>query len=373
METEQPEMEARPRTPGNPISVQGPETPLTGKTLKSNGKAAEHNILKNEFVPDQQLWSQENNLSLKEEEPEPLHIKEEQEARGLPQIHEEADERDLCTIQELLWFIQKQAADVVMVTSISGKNEHREPEPNSDQLLCLTSTENQDEEGSRHVDSGSAESEELKMKKRRLETGSHYEDTLHVLKKEEVLQIQQLSNQERNSNLDQEEQDSAQVKKEEEELCISLGQEHFGLKKETDTFMVTPTYVDNDSNDTGSNSDQLLSKSSAGTGRQNVGANRNVDPESTKYEEPKPKMRSRSHGKNVDNFPKSENQCNPDKGGKSAKCDINEKAFKNKSRMKKYHTVHISEKPYASEKKGLDSPDILIGSSQLHTYILLAN
>ncbi|KAM9306614.1 uncharacterized protein KZ484_000030 [Pholidichthys leucotaenia] len=37
--------------------------------------------------------------------------------------------------------------------------------------------------------------------------------------KEEVLTVQQLCNQERNSSLDQEEQDAAQVKEEEEELC----------------------------------------------------------------------------------------------------------------------------------------------------------
>ncbi|KAM9332710.1 uncharacterized protein KZ484_017827 [Pholidichthys leucotaenia] len=42
---------------------------------------------------------------------------------------------------------------------------------------------------------------------------------LHDCKEEEVLTVQQLCNQERNSSLDQEEKDGARVKEEEEELC----------------------------------------------------------------------------------------------------------------------------------------------------------
>ncbi|KAM9307289.1 uncharacterized protein KZ484_000640 isoform 2-T2 [Pholidichthys leucotaenia] len=134
-------MDARPRTPGNPISVQGSVTPLTGKTPKFNERHVE--------------------------ESDPLQIKEEQE--------------EFWTHKEVEEFIQKQELDIVTVTSISTENEHREP--NSDQLLCLTSavTEHQDEEGSRHVDSGSAESEELKMKKRHLKTASHHEGVGKIL------------------------------------------------------------------------------------------------------------------------------------------------------------------------------------------------
>ncbi|KAM9364774.1 uncharacterized protein KZ484_010948 [Pholidichthys leucotaenia] len=60
---------------------------------------------------------------------------------------------------------------------------------------------------------------------------------LHDCKEEEVLTVQQLCNQERNSSLDQEEQDAAQVK-EEEELIINQEEKHFELKQETDTFMI---------------------------------------------------------------------------------------------------------------------------------------
>ncbi|KAM9306769.1 uncharacterized protein KZ484_000159 isoform 2-T2 [Pholidichthys leucotaenia] len=141
MKTEQPEMDARPRTPENPISVQGPVTPLTEK-----------------------LCNQENKSSLEQEEPGPQQIKEEQE--------------EFWTNQEVKQFIEKQEIDIITVTSLYVEHEHREPEPNSEQLHCLTSTvtENQDEGGSRHVDSRSAESEELKTKRRRLKTRSHHED-----------------------------------------------------------------------------------------------------------------------------------------------------------------------------------------------------
>ncbi|KAM9364818.1 uncharacterized protein KZ484_011000 [Pholidichthys leucotaenia] len=95
---------------------------------------------------------------------------------------------------------------------------------------------------------------------------------LRDFKEEEVLTIQQLCNQERKFSLDQEEQDAAQVKEEEEELCTSQEEEHFGLKQETDTFMVTPIDEDNDKSESVPNSEQLLSHSSPDTESQDQGA-----------------------------------------------------------------------------------------------------
>ncbi|KAM9332697.1 uncharacterized protein KZ484_017812 [Pholidichthys leucotaenia] len=80
----------------------------------------------------------------------------------------------------------------------------------------------------------SQEGEQFGLKQ---ETQTFDEDApqLHDCKEEEVLTVQQLCNQERNSSLDQEEQGDAQVK-DEEELCSSQ-EEVSGLKQETDTFM----------------------------------------------------------------------------------------------------------------------------------------
>ncbi|KAM9332706.1 uncharacterized protein KZ484_017823 [Pholidichthys leucotaenia] len=64
----------------------------------------------------------------------------------------------------------------------------------------------------------SQEGEQFGLKQ---ETQTFDEDApqLHDCKEEEVLTVQQLCNQERNSSLDQEEQAAAQVQEEEEELC----------------------------------------------------------------------------------------------------------------------------------------------------------
>ncbi|KAM9365758.1 uncharacterized protein KZ484_011856 isoform 2-T2 [Pholidichthys leucotaenia] len=89
----------------------------------------EQHVYENEFSPDQQLWNQEENSGLEQEEPEPPLIKEEQE--------------ELCITQE------------------------------GEQLVVKLEVE----KGSQHVDSGSSEEEEEpKPKKRRLRTGSHHEE-----------------------------------------------------------------------------------------------------------------------------------------------------------------------------------------------------
>ncbi|KAM9365894.1 uncharacterized protein KZ484_011986 [Pholidichthys leucotaenia] len=249
-----------------------------------------------------------------------------------------------------------------MGTLVSEEKQQSEAEPNSEQLLSHNSAgiEIQAEEGSWHVDSGSTEEEEPKPKKRRLKIGSHSNSDddsltsetlslcenetdapqLHDCKEEEVLTVQQLCNQERNSSLDQEEQDAAHVK-EEELLCSSQEEEDFGLKQETDTFMVTPTDEANDKSETEANIEQLLSHHSADTKSQDQGAGKNVKPGSSKHEEPKKRKRfhrNRSDLNNVDKSSMSENQCDTDTGEKSVKCCDNDKDCKNESQKKKNHT-----------------------------------
>ncbi|KAM9365961.1 uncharacterized protein KZ484_012085 [Pholidichthys leucotaenia] len=301
-----------------------------------------------EVLTEQQLWNQERNSVLDQEELEAPQVKEEQE--------------ELCISQEGEQLVVKLEADPFMGTLISEEKQQSEAEPNSEQLLSHNSagTEIQDEEGCWHVDSGSTkEEEEPKPKKRRLKTGSDRNSDddsvtsetlceneteaprLHDCKEEEDLTVQQLCNQERNSSLDQEEQDAAQVKEEEEELCSSQEEETFGLKQETDTFMVTPTDEDNDKSETEPNSEQLHSHNSADTESQDQRAGENVNPGSSKHEEPKSKKRlhrNRSDHNSVDNS-MSENWCDTDTGEKSVKCYDNDKHCRNDSQKKKYHTV----------------------------------
>ncbi|KAM9364856.1 uncharacterized protein KZ484_011041 [Pholidichthys leucotaenia] len=276
----------------------------------------EQHVCENEFSSDQQLWNQEENSGLEQEELEPPQVKEEQE--------------ELCISQGGEQLVVKLEADTFMVTLISDENQQSKAEPKSGQLLSHNS--------------GSTK-EEPKSKKRLLKTGSRHEDApqLHDCKKEEVLTVQQLCNQERNFSLDQEEQDAAQVK-EEEELFTSVEEKYFGLKQETDTFMVTPTGEDSDNNESEQNNEQLLSHNSPDTESQDQGAGKNVNPGSSKHEESKSKKRlhrNRSVHKNVDNSSMSENQCDTDTGEKSVKWSDNGKDYNNES-QKNYPTVEKS-------------------------------
>ncbi|KAM9364743.1 uncharacterized protein KZ484_010912 [Pholidichthys leucotaenia] len=298
-----------------------------------------------EVLTEQQFWNQERNSVLSQEDPEAPQVKEEQE--------------ELCISQEGEQLVMKLEADPFMGTLISEEKQQSEAEPNSEQLLSHNSagTEIQDKEGIRHVDSGSSKEEkEPKPKKRRLKTGSDRNSDddslssetlcenetdapqLHDYEEEEVLAVQQLCNQERNSSLDQEEQDATQIKEEEEELCSSQEEEDFGVKQETDTFMVTPTDEDNDKSETKPNSEQLLSHNSPDTESQDQEAGKNVNPGSSQHEEPKKRLhRNRSDRNTVDNS-MSENQCETDTGEKSVKCSDNDDC-KNESKKKKHHTI----------------------------------
>ncbi|KAM9344212.1 uncharacterized protein KZ484_016575 isoform 2-T2 [Pholidichthys leucotaenia] len=214
-------------------------------------------------------------------EPEPPQVKEEQEELFISQDGEQ--------------LVVKLEADNFLGTLTSEENQQSEAEPNTEQLLCHNSavTEIQDEEGSRHVDSRSTEEEEEpKPKKRRLKTRNHsnsdddslttkvlWEDETDAPQlqdcKEEVLTVQQLWNQQRNSSLGQGGQDAAQVK-EEEQLCTDQDEGHFEQKQETDSFTVTLTDEDDDNSETESNSELLLFHNSPDAESQGQGAGASV-------------------------------------------------------------------------------------------------
>ncbi|KAM9342337.1 uncharacterized protein KZ484_015013 [Pholidichthys leucotaenia] len=169
-----------------------------------------------ELLADQQLWSHERNSVLDQEEPEPPHVKEEQE--------------ELFISQEGEQLVVKLEADAFMVTPVSEENKQSEAEPNGEQLFSHKSavTEIQDEEGNQHVNSESSK-EGPKTKKRRLRTRSHSHSDddsltsktlcgtqtdapqLHDSKEEKVLNVQQVCNQERDSSLGPKEQDTAKM------------------------------------------------------------------------------------------------------------------------------------------------------------------
>uniref|UniRef100_A0A3Q3QFD9 C2H2-type domain-containing protein n=1 Tax=Monopterus albus TaxID=43700 RepID=A0A3Q3QFD9_MONAL len=174
----------------------------------------------------------------------------------------------------------------------------------------------------------------------------------HVCKEEEVLADQQLWNQDRNSNLDQEDPEPPQIKEEQEELCSSQEGEHLGLKQETDPFMLTPAYKGRDHSEAEPTSDQqLLSHSFYQRG------NHHVDSGST------------NHSSNVDNSPMSQTDSDPTTGNKHFICDTCGKEFKRKSIFNQHFRIHTGEKPHLCNTcgKGFRNISHLTDHLRIHT------
>ncbi|KAM9364819.1 uncharacterized protein KZ484_011001 [Pholidichthys leucotaenia] len=216
-----------------------------------------------EVLGEQQFLDQERNLIVVQVEADCSQIKEERE--------------DVCIIQEGEHFGLKQEPQTF--EDVPQQNDFSQEEVLDEQQFL-------DQERNFIVVQVEADCSQIKEEQDDVcisQEGEHFglkqepqtfEDALplHDRKEEEVLTVQQFCNQERNSSLNQEKQDAAPVKKEEEELCTSQEEEHFGLKQETDTFMVTPTDEDNDKSKIVPNSEQLLSHTSPDTESQDQGA-----------------------------------------------------------------------------------------------------
>ncbi|MED6281924.1 hypothetical protein CHARACLAT_026775 [Characodon lateralis] len=94
-----------------------------------------------EFLTDQPLWNQERNCSLKQEEPEPSQIK---------------DVEELCISQEEELLLMNPKSLTHMVTPACKESEQSNPEPDTDQLHLLNSSEDeiQGQEGCKQVNLG---------------------------------------------------------------------------------------------------------------------------------------------------------------------------------------------------------------------------
>ncbi|KAM9426066.1 uncharacterized protein KZ484_015983 isoform 2-T3 [Pholidichthys leucotaenia] len=136
---------------------------LTSKTLCENETEAPqlHDCKEEEVLTVQQLWNQESNSRLGQEEPDAAQVKEEEEK--------------LSTSQEEDDFGLKQEADTFMVTPTDEDNDNNETEPNSEQLLSHTSpdTESRDQGSGKNGNPGSSKHEETKKRLHRNRSDSN--------------------------------------------------------------------------------------------------------------------------------------------------------------------------------------------------------
>ncbi|KAM9333626.1 uncharacterized protein KZ484_018645 [Pholidichthys leucotaenia] len=230
----------------------------------------------------QQLCKQERDSSLNQEDQKVSRVREEEE-----------EQLDL-----------KQEADAFMVTPSYEENNQGQSVPNREHLLPHSALKRESQHPGADV------------------------PQLHDYK-EEVLTLQQFCNQqERNFSLDQEEQQDTQIKGEDEE--------QLGLKQETDSFMVTPTYEKNDQSQPEPNREQLFFHNSPEIEIQNQKAGNHVKPGSSNNKKLKPWKgvhRNGKHRKDVNNC-MSENQFKKHTGEKSVNCAASDKELMNGSVQK---------------------------------------
>ncbi|XP_041792159.1 zinc finger protein 239-like [Chelmon rostratus] len=206
----------------------------------------------------------------------------------------------------------------------------------------------------------------------------------HVFtEEEETLSDQQLCNQEKNSSLDQEEPEPPQIKEEQEELWSSQGGGQPALKEETNTFLLTSAFEDNDHSEDRTvyfnegltqsaaepivsisikslvvpepNTDQHLVSHEAES--QDRKGGKTGDSGSSGAAEPKPKKRHHRR-RHTNNVCKIQEKTFTDK--KSFKCDTCGKDFKEKSKLDRHIRVHTGEKPFFCNTCGKSFSDISI-------------
>ncbi|XP_034727542.1 B-cell CLL/lymphoma 6 member B protein-like isoform X2 [Etheostoma cragini] len=150
----------------------------------------------------------------------------------------------------------------------------------------------------------------------------------------------QLSIQERNPSLDQEEPEPPQIKEEQEEVCTSQEGEQLELKQETDAFMLTPTYEESARSKAEPNTAlQFFSHTSCVAESRDQKRGEHGDSGSTINAE---------HSDNVNTCNLSTILCNTHKSTRAFECNT----FKYKSDFQRHQMIHTNTKPYSCSTCG---------------------
>ena len=167
----------------------------------------------------------------------------------------------------------------------------------------------------------------------------------HICKEEEVL-----SDQDKNSTLDQEDPEPPQIEMEKERLCTSQEGEQLVLKQKSHAVMFTPTNEEIDHSGQEPKSDQLLSRNSPVAENQDQRGSNAVDPGSTRDVDSKRDKRcheNTSHSANVDNSSPTKSHCSTHTSKKSLTYETCQRSFQCESKLNMHLWNQTDERPYS--------------------------
>ncbi|XP_022078267.2 golgin subfamily A member 6-like protein 22 isoform X50 [Acanthochromis polyacanthus] len=290
---------------------------------------------------EQNLCNQERNSSLKQKDPEPPQMKEEQE--------------ELCTTQEGEQLVLMQAADVLAegkskceeisrkIFEVSDKPLDQLDEEIDYQYRALSITLkpritlHRVDHPQQHVckenfivDQEDPNPSQIKEEQEEFHTSIDQKEpeTPKIIKEQEEFRTSldeqypesprfKEEQEEFHTSLDQEDSEPPQINEEQEKLFTSQQGKQNVLKQVTDTFLLTSTEKDGDFSELETNSEQLLSSNSLVAESPHEEGSKHADSGSTRNAALKAKKscnRKSSHSNNADKTSLSESHCDTDTG-----------------------------------------------------------